>query len=184
MIVVFLDHPADHDRGMKELTALTLSARTLSVTVGEPDPLSLAPKLQPIQVDEEGAAEESATGPDPALQLFGRYQGQITARIERAWIRPRTPIPGDTFACRVKILQDARGNVQDVTPQVCNGTPRWQHSLVRAIYSASPLPAPPDPAVFSATMSRLRLDLPRRPICLIAREFGSAQCETLVIYAT
>jgi hypothetical protein len=37
----------------------------------------------------------------------------------------------------------------EVTLEKCTDDPRWQVSLVRAISSASPLPAPPDPAVFS-----------------------------------
>ena len=41
--------------------------------------------------------------------------------------------------------------------QQCNGDPRWQSSLVQAIQSASPLPAPPDPNVFSNLLS-LELD--------------------------
>src|SRR5689334_14156466 len=50
--------------------------------------------------------------------LFGRYMGQISARIERAWLRPRS-VPSDVakgdsaesthpgaFSCRVQITQD------------------------------------------------------------------------------
>jgi hypothetical protein len=81
--------------------------------------------------------------------MFGRYVGQISARVQRAWLRPRTPMGASSFACRVQILQDRVGNVQEVTLQQCNGDLHWQASLVQAIQSASPLPAPPDPAVFS-----------------------------------
>jgi hypothetical protein len=85
-------------------------------------------------------------------QLYGRYMGQISARIDRAWLRPRTPVGGDSFSCRARILQDAVGNVLEVTLEQCNGDPRWQLSLVQAIDSASPLPAPPDANVFSRTV--------------------------------
>jgi hypothetical protein len=46
--------------------------------------------------------------------MLGRYIGQITARIQRAWIRPRTPIGSDLFACRVRIIQDRSGGVTEV----------------------------------------------------------------------
>jgi hypothetical protein len=85
-------------------------------------------------------------------KMYGRYVGQISSRIERAWMRPRTPIGAPSFSCQVKILQDARGNVMEVTLVTCNGDSRWQLSLVQAIQSASPLPAPPDPDVFSRTV--------------------------------
>lgn len=95
--------------------------------------------------------------PDPGRQLlFGRYIGQITARIERAWMRPRTPIENAFFACRVRITQNRNGVVQEVELLRCNGDSRWQTSLVHAIESASPLPAPPDADVFNG---QLTLDL-------------------------
>jgi hypothetical protein len=79
--------------------------------------------------------------------------GQITARIGRAWIRPRTPIGAESFACLVQIEQDDKGTVKEVTLKHCNGDTRWQLSLVHAIESASPLPAPPDPTVFTKTIT-------------------------------
>ena len=81
--------------------------------------------------------------------LFGRYMGQISARVERAWMRPRSVPAAGRFACRAQIIQDRAGRVQEVTLQDCTEDPRWQISLVRAINGASPFPAPPDPSVFS-----------------------------------
>jgi hypothetical protein len=81
--------------------------------------------------------------------LFGRYMGQISARIQRAWIRPRTPVEDGSFSCRVQISQDRSGVVQEVALQECNGDLHWQASLIQAIQTASPLPAPPDATVFS-----------------------------------
>jgi hypothetical protein len=43
--------------------------------------------------------------------------------------------------------------VQEIEIAQCNGDIRWQTSLVHAIQSASPLPAPPDPKVFSHTLT-------------------------------
>ena len=53
------------------------------------------------------------------------------------------------FRCRVRIDQDPSGRVGEVILQRCNGTPEWQQSLVRAIADASPLSAPPNPAIFT-----------------------------------
>jgi hypothetical protein len=39
--------------------------------------------------------------------------------------------------------------VQEVILKRCTDQPQWQISLVKAIQQASPLPAPPEPAVFS-----------------------------------
>jgi hypothetical protein len=85
-------------------------------------------------------------------KLYGQYVGQISSRIERAWQRPRTPIGAPAFSCQVRIVQDTMGNVREATLVQCNGDARWQSSLVRAIQSASPLPAPPDPDVSSSTL--------------------------------
>jgi len=164
MMVVFLDRPTEQTPGTQELKSLVLSELNLRTTVGAPDPISWAPDLKPIPIEEEpGAAPEAADGPDTQTQLFGRYQGQITARIERMWLKPRTPIPGGSFACRVQILQDNRGNVQEVTLGLCTGDFHWQQSLVRAIRSASPLPAPPDPAVFASTLTLAFTAVPFAP---------------------
>lgn len=110
--------------------------------------------LQPIVTS--GMAESA--------RLQGIYSGQIQARIERVWRRPRSPIyenverdkPTDGkeyFQCQVQIVQDAAGNVQEVLVPDCNGSASWQKSLLAAIRQASPLPAPPDPAVFSRTVT-------------------------------
>jgi hypothetical protein len=85
-------------------------------------------------------------------KMYGRYVGQIVARIDRAWLRPRTPIGSDSFSCQARVTQDAVGNVLEVMLEQCNGDSRWQLSLVQAIQTASPLPAPPDPDVFSRTL--------------------------------
>jgi hypothetical protein len=85
-------------------------------------------------------------------KLYGRYVGQIAARIDRAWLRPRTAIGAPEFSCQVRITQDADGRVLEQMLEQCNGDSRWQLSLVQAIQSASPLPAPPDPDVFSRTL--------------------------------
>jgi TonB C terminal len=113
------------------------------------------------------APETTANAGDAAerVLMFGRYTGQISARIERAWEKPKSPvnklsterswvaIDPDTFVCQVQIRQDNRGNVQEVLLLACNGTEAWRHSLVIAINQSSPLPAPPIPTVFQRTLT-------------------------------
>jgi hypothetical protein len=53
------------------------------------------------------------------------------------------------FSCRTRIEQNPRGDVVGIKLDQCNGNERWQQSLVSAIRTASPLPAPPDPSVYA-----------------------------------
>jgi len=104
------------------------------------------PDAEPASSGELSAdREERAT-------LFGRYLAQIQARVERAWLKPRTPIGAGAFECRLQLEQNARGEVMETTLQRCNGDTRWQVSLVNALERASPLPAPPDPNVFAESL--------------------------------
>ena len=91
------------------------------------------------------------------------YDRQIHARIDRIWQRPNTNVaPSSTaaaasnvdaaFRCQAQLEQDDRGNVLEVLLPVCNGSSEWRDSLLTAIRQASPLPAPPDPRVFSTSL--------------------------------
>jgi hypothetical protein len=122
----------------------------------------------------EDSASSSATQSDDAeekARLFGIYNGQIQARIARVWRRPRTPVnesavdqkPADTdgsFQCEAQIVQDVRGNVQEILLPRCNGSAAWQRSLVLAIQQASPLPAPPSTKVFTQSITLNFIGLP------------------------
>jgi hypothetical protein len=132
------------------------------IDVVSPEPVAIA------DVSDTSGASNPADVGDPAVLalMAGRYRGQISARIERAWIRPRTPVSESTdearpdnvtgetpFICQVQIRQDALGNVEEVLLLNCNGTDAWRHSLVVAINQASPLPAPPIPTVFARDLT-------------------------------
>jgi len=140
-----------------------LTIRTSSDLAGRDSRFVLPPpRIQPIarprlpkplldwlnEADEEIASEADGDQSGHSL-MFGRYMGQISARVERAWLRPRSIPKEGSFACRVQIQQDRRGMVQEVTLERCSQDLQWQASLVKAIEGASPLPAPPDSAVFS-----------------------------------
>jgi hypothetical protein len=106
-------------------------------------------EIADIETQRESQTRAEAQGDETArARLYGIYVGQISARIERAWLKPRSSPGADQFECRVQVMQDQTGQVQKVTLMDCNGSERWQSSLVSAIKSASPLPAPPDPRVF------------------------------------
>jgi len=153
-MAVILINDADETTKASDPSALPsrgLTSEDLKVRVVSPDPY---PAFDLTHVADTAIAQspESNDAGDRAM-LFGRYMGQVNARIERAWLRPRSPTGDTHFQCQVSITQDKIGNVTEVTLQDCNGDALWQQSLVNAIQSASPLPAPPDPEVFSSTLT-------------------------------
>jgi hypothetical protein len=158
--LVLLDVPVEPARGKVKFDRV-------------PDPVLEWPALAPMArmraphilipadaPDQETAGLPSDSSDAAVAHAVGIYSGQIHARIERIWRRPRTPISvGDekisregssteAFQCVVTIVQDATGRVEGTDLLNCNGSSAWQESLVRAINQASPLPAPPNPKVF------------------------------------
>jgi hypothetical protein len=141
--------------------ALTLQDRPMT----RMSPESLPPlDFVPLAIDEPDSEILAGHKEGAELaRLSGIYSGQIQARIDRIWQRPRTPIDngptlsaGDTdraFQCQVQIVQDSLGNVQEVLLPNCRGSAAWKRSLISAIQQAAPLPAPPDIAVFSRTVA-------------------------------
>jgi hypothetical protein len=129
------------------------------------DPPALL-KMEALALNEDPASRPISSSVDGTEQarLLGIYTGQIQARIDRVWRRPRTPINESTagkkptdadesFQCEAQIIQDVRGNVQEILLPRCNGSAAWQRSLVVAIQQASPLPAPPSASVFSQSIT-------------------------------
>jgi colicin import membrane protein len=74
------------------------------------------------------------------------YLSLITARINRAWIRPSSARPG--VKCSLHITQVPGGEITNVVVAGCNGDEAVRQSVETAAYRASPLPAPSDPALF------------------------------------
>jgi colicin import membrane protein len=98
------------------------------------------------------AAEEQAkkARAGPAL---ASWQSQIAAKINRAWRRPPTARPG--IECMLNVTQVPGGEVTQVSIGECNGDQAVRESIEAAVYRASPLPPPPDPALFDR---HLRID--------------------------
>lgn len=153
MLVLLNEHsitpPGQQDDSvyaMQKLAEQAARDAILLSSVSQPSPPILSGS-------DEGADSNSptmeATGDSSGrAMLFGRYLGQVKARIERAWEIPVTAL-SDTFECKVQIRQTPSGEVKEVTLQRCGDDLAWQLSLVQAIQQASPLSAPPDESVFT-----------------------------------
>lgn len=85
-----------------------------------------------------------------ASGLQNQYIAQITARIERAWIRPPSATVG--LDCEVRVTQVPGGVVTGVVVGRCNGDEAVRQSIEAAVYRASPLPDPPDPSLFDRNL--------------------------------
>jgi len=93
------------------------------------------------------AAEEHAVRAGPAL---ANWQSQIAAKINRAWLRPPTAKAG--IECVLNVTQVPGGEVTQVSIGECNGDQAVRESIEAAVYRASPLPPPPDPALFDRNL--------------------------------
>jgi colicin import membrane protein len=85
-----------------------------------------------------------------ASGLQANWVAQITARIQRAWIRPPSARAG--LDCTVYVSQVPGGEVVNVRVGACNGDQAVRDSIEAAVYRASPLPPPPDPALFERNL--------------------------------
>lgn len=95
------------------------------------------------------AAEERRDALRASGQM-NQYIAQITARIERAWIRPPSARVGLT--CEVRVTQVPGGAVTGVQVGRCNGDEAVRQSIEAAVYRASPLPPPSDDALFDRNL--------------------------------
>ncbi len=96
-----------------------------------------------IQAEERAAALRSSG-------QMNQYIAQISARIERAWIRPPSARVG--LECEVRVTQVPGGAVTGVQVGRCNGDEAVRQSIEAAVYRASPLPQPSDPALFERNL--------------------------------
>jgi colicin import membrane protein len=91
------------------------------------------------------AAEERAAAARASGQM-NQYIAQITAQIERNWIRPASAQTG--LNCEVHVTQVPGGTVTGVQVGRCNGDDTVRQSIEAAVLKASPLPLPADAALF------------------------------------
>ncbi|MEX2125146.1 MAG: cell envelope integrity protein TolA [Woeseia sp.] len=81
---------------------------------------------------------------------LARYRFAIQQSIQQAWIRPASAVPG--LKCVVEVRQLPGGEVVGVTIASCNGDAAVQRSIEAAVYKASPLPEPENPALFDRNL--------------------------------
>lgn len=95
------------------------------------------------------AAEEHADVARSGAAL-ATWQSMIQAKITHAWLRPPTAKAG--INCILNVTQVPGGEVTQVSIGACNGDQAVRDSIEAAVYRASPLPPPPDPALFQRNL--------------------------------
>jgi colicin import membrane protein len=91
-------------------------------------------------------AAEQRVNSAASMSALASWRSQITAKITRAWLRPPTARAG--LECNLYVTQVPGGEVTQVRVGECNGDQAVRESIEAAVYRASPLPPPPDPALF------------------------------------
>jgi len=92
------------------------------------------------------ADEELRTG--AAFQsLKASYVRAIQAHVEQRWYEPPGIAAG--MSCTVIVSQIPGGEVTGTRFGACNGSPAVRQSIETAVRNSSPLPAPPEPALFA-----------------------------------
>ena len=95
-------------------------------------------------------AAEARTDSAASNAALASWRAQITAKITRAWLRPPTARAG--LQCDLDVTQVPGGEVTQVKLGQCNGDQAVRESIEAAAYRASPLPPPPDPALFDRNL--------------------------------
>jgi hypothetical protein len=156
LVLVALPMAASADQPNSQPSWINLKENRIEAPI-KVDPPTL-PILDTLAFSEDHASplEEESGDAAERERLFGIYAGQIQARVNRIWRRPRSAVDdssAQSFQCQVQIVQDVHGNVQEILLPNCNGSPSWQRSLVIAIEQASPLPAAPSASVFTPSVT-------------------------------
>jgi colicin import membrane protein len=82
--------------------------------------------------------------------LLDQYILMIENRIKQHWDRPLSARPG--IDCIVNVVQLPTGDVVSARVATCNGDDAVRRSIERAVMEASPLPKPPNPALFERNL--------------------------------
>jgi colicin import membrane protein len=95
-------------------------------------------------------AEEERVSAVEASPARAQYIARLSSRIQNAWIKPPSARAG--LDCIVNITQLPGGTVANAVVSQCNGDAAARQSIENAVYRASPLPPPPDPALFERNL--------------------------------
>lgn len=108
---------------------------------------------QEAKLRQEREADLRARLADEETRTSAGYQGlkasyvrAIQAHVEQRWFEP----PGVTqgLSCTIYVMQIPGGEVVGMRFGSCNGGAAVRQSIETAVRNASPLPAPPEPALF------------------------------------
>lgn len=92
------------------------------------------------------ASEEQAAQEQQAQTLIGQYIPLIQSRVKSRWVPPPSAKSG--MSCTVTVRLVPGGEVVGARVTVSSGDAVFDRSVESAVYKASPLPLPPDPALF------------------------------------
>jgi colicin import membrane protein len=95
-------------------------------------------------------ADEEHVSAVEASPARAQYIARLSSRIQNAWIKPPSARAG--LDCIVNITQIPGGEVTSAHVSQCNGDAAARQSIENAVYRASPLPPPPDPALFQRNL--------------------------------
>jgi colicin import membrane protein len=95
-------------------------------------------------------ADEEHVSAVEASPARAQYIARLSSKIQNAWLKPPSARAG--LDCIVNITQVAGGTVTSAQVSQCNGDAAARQSIVDAVYRASPLPPPPDPALFERNL--------------------------------
>ena len=110
-------------------------------------------KARQVELQKMIAAEERGNALRSSSEA-ARWHAAIVAKIERAWIRPPSAQPGVTCIVSVGQVQGVQGG-EVISVKVTNCSVADQalkDSVEAAVLRASPLPPPPDPALFERNL--------------------------------
>jgi colicin import membrane protein len=83
--------------------------------------------------------------------LLDQYTRMLENKIKQHWDRPLSARPG--IDCVVTVVQLPTGDVVSARVASCNGDDAVRRSIERAVMDASPLPKPPNPALFERNLN-------------------------------
>lgn len=106
-------------------------------------------RAREAELNAQLAAEERLAAARASGQM-AQYISQITAKIERNWNRPPGAVAG--LQCEVRVTQGPGGIVITVKVERCNGDEAVRQSIEAAVFRASPLPLPSEPALFERNL--------------------------------
>jgi len=106
----------------------------------------LAEAMRTEESQRELAREAAARAASERETRVAQWADALTRHISRNWVRP--PGAGEDFDCRLRIQMLPDGTVSSAKIVQSCGNALLDKSVEDAVFRASPLPKPSDPAVF------------------------------------